>query len=143
MNDSLTIANQAPIPANSQIVPLLDSTCWNDAPPWVSTATTPGPGRSRAQFTGCRVQGTVTPTAQAMTITFEGLLNPSGTTNAAFGTDTNAPDAGVKVVAAGATYVFDYLPRFPDFRITMTAGATAPTALSTTLVLVWDRASGV
>jgi hypothetical protein len=143
MNGPLIITGQMPVAAASQTVPLFDSTAWNDSPHFTSTATTPGPGRSRAVLCGGRVSGNITPVGQGVTVTFESLLDPSATTNAGFGVDPNAPDAGTKVVAAGATYVFDWLPRFGDWRILVTNGATPPTTIASQVMITFDRNAGV
>lgn len=141
--DPLIITGQMPVPAASQIVPLLDSTAWNDSAPWTTTATTPGPGRSRAQLAGARVAGNVHPVGQSVTVTFEALNRPDLATNAAYETDPNAPDSGSKVVAAGDTYPFNWLPTFADWRITVTAGATPPTSIASQVMVIWDRNAGV
>jgi len=143
--DNVSWANQMPIPAASQSVPLIDTTTWNDAGPWASTATTPGPGKSRGQLDGLRWTGTVRPAGQAVTVTFKLLTNPSGTTNAAFETDTNVSNtvAGVATVAAGSTFTFSWLPVTPDYRIEVLAGGTPPTTLFTTIAGVPGRTSGL
>lgn len=144
LNDTISFANQMPIPAASQSVPLIDTTTWNANGPWASTATTPGPGKSRGQLDGLRWTGTVKTTGQAVTVTFKILTDPSATTNAAFETDTaNGPGGGTVVVAAGNTYPFSWLPVTPDYRIEVLAGATPPTTLLTTIMGVQGRTSGV
>lgn len=143
--DTISIYNQMPIPSANQSVPLIDSTYWNDVPPWTSTATTPGPGKSRGQLDGLRWTGTIRPTGQAVTVTFKLLTNPSATTNAGFETDTNVSNtvSGVATVAAGSTFTFSWLPVTPDYRIEVASGATPPTTLLTTLVGVQGRTSGL
>lgn len=143
--DTISWSNQMPIPAASQSVPLVDSTCWNSTAPWTTTATTPGPGKSRGQLDGLRWTGSVKTTGQAVTVTFKILTDPSATTNAGFETDTNVSNtvAGVATVAAGSTFVFSWLPVTPDFRIEVLAGATPPTTLLTTIQGVEGRTSGL
>lgn len=145
LNDTISFANQMPIPAASQSVPLIDTTTWNANGPWASTATTPGPGKSRGQLDGLRWTGTVKTTGQAVTVTFKLLTDPSATTNAGFETDTNVSNtvSGVATVAAGSTFVFSWLPTTPDYRIEVLAGATPPTTLLTTMVGVQGRTSGL
>lgn len=139
----IIISGQMPVPAANQTVPLLDTTQWGDAPHWTSTATTPGPGRMRAVLYGGRVSGNISPVGQGLTVTFESLINPAATTNAAYGLDANAPNAGTATVAAGDTYTFDWLPRFGDWRILVTAGATPPSAIASQVIVNWDRNAGV
>lgn len=144
-HEPITISNQMPVPANSQTVPLIDTTYWNDTGPWASTATTPGPGKSRGQLGGCRVTGTITPGGQAATLRFLILSNPSGTTNAAFELDTNVSgtsSTGSVSVSSNATQPFSWLPPTPDWRIEVLAGGTAPTTLRSTLVITPLRTSG-
>lgn len=141
----ISIADQMPLPANSQTVPLIDSTYWNYLPPWTSIATVPGPGKSRGQLAGRRVTGTISPTVQNVTLRFLILTNPVGTTNAAWELDTNVSgtsSTGSVVVSAGATQPFSWLPATPDFKIEVLAGATAPTALHSTLVISPMRTAG-
>lgn len=141
----IEIYNQMPIPTLNQSVPLIDSTRWNDQPPWTSTGTTPGPGKSRGQLGGRRLTGHVRPTTQGVTVTFKLLTQPSGTTNAAFETDTNVSNTtgGVATVAAGATFVFSWLPTTPDWRIEVLAGGTAPSALDSSIIITPHRTSGL
>lgn len=144
-NDTITISNQMPVPTLNQTVPLIDSTYWNDAPPWTSIATTPGPGKSRGQLAGRRITGSVNPTVQGITLRFLILTNPTGTTNAAFELDTNVSgtsSTGSVAVAAGATQPFSWLPSTPDWRIEVLAGGTAPTALRSTVVITPARTAG-
>lgn len=139
----IIITGQMPVPAANQTVPLLDSTQWNDAPHWASTATTPGPGRSRGVLYGGRISGNISPVGQSVTVTFQSLVNYAATDNTAFGLDANAPSAGTTTIAAGDTYPFDWLPRFGDWRILVTAGAVPPTSISTQVIVNWDRNAGV
>lgn len=139
----ISMSNTIVLPGNSQKTPLIDSTTWNADGPWAPTATLPAPGKSRGQLAGVRVTGTITPVTDAVTLTFELLTNPSGTTNAAFEADVNVAGTGGTgsiTVAAGATQPFSFLPSTPDWRIYVLAGATAPTALRSTCNIVWDRA---
>lgn len=143
--EPITIANQMPVPSNSQTVPLIDTTYWNDTGPWSSTATTPGPGKSRGQLAGMRVTGSVTPGGQSITLRFLILSNPSGTSNTAFELDTNVSGTGGTgsvTVASNATQPFSWLPSTPDWRIEVLAGGTAPTTLRSTLVITPKRTSG-
>lgn len=145
MPDTITISNQMPIPANSQSVPLIDTTYWNDGPQWTSTATTPGPGKSRGQMGGKRITGTITPGGQAVTLRFLLCTNPSGTTNAAFELDTNVSgtsSTGSVSVSSNATQPFSWVPTTPDWRIEVLAGGTAPTTLRSTVVITPMRTSG-
>lgn len=145
MNNTITISNQMPIPTLSQTVPLIDTTYWNDAPQWTSTATTPGPGKSRGQLGGRRVTGTITPGGQAVTLRFLILSNPSATTNAAFELDTNVSgtsSTGSVSVSSNATQPFSWVPPTPDWRIEVLAGGTAPTTLRSTLVITEMRTAG-
>lgn len=143
--ETISWANQMPIPSANQSVPLIDSTTWNANGPWTTTATTPGPGKSRGQIDGLRWTGSVKATGQAVTVTFKLLTDSSGTTNAAFETDTNVSNtvAGVATVAAGSTFVFSWLPVTPDFRIEVLSGGTPPTTLLTTIVGNYSRTSGL
>ena len=141
--DTITVANPVALPGNSQKAPLIDTTYWNDTGPWAAASSTPAPGKSRGQLAGRRFTGSVSPTSQAITLTFEILTKPAGTTNAAFEADTTVAGTGgtgSMTVAAGATQTFDFRPATPDSRIYVTAGGTAPSALSSTLVIVTDRA---
>jgi hypothetical protein len=140
----ITMSNTIVLPGNSQKTPLVDSTTWNAGGPWAPTTTLPAPDKSRGQLAGVRVTGTITPVTQGVTLTFELLTNPSGTTSAAFEADVNVSGTGGTgsvSIAAGATQPFDWLPLTPDWRVYVTAGGTAPSALRSTCNIVWDRAA--
>lgn len=137
----ITFDNSVPLPANSGHSYLLDTTCWNDRP-WVIGAASGVPGKSRGQLAGKRVTGTITPTGQTITVTFELLTNPSGTTSAAWEADANIGTSGAFTVASTVTQPFSWLPPTTDYRIRVTAGATAPTAIKSTCVVVTARTSG-
>jgi len=143
--EPITLSNTIVLPTASQKTPLVDTTYVNGAAGlWAPTATLPGPGTSRAQYAGCRITGTITPTVQDVTLTFEILTNPTGTTSAAYEADTTVAGTGgtgAVTVTAGTTQPFDFRPTTPDWRIYVTAGGTAPTALRSTAVIVKDRAA--
>lgn len=141
----ISISNQTALPGNSQITPVIDTTYWNDSPPWAPAAAAAPPGKSRGQLAGGRITGTITPVAQNATVTFLLLTDPSGTTAAAFEADVNVSGTGgtgSAVITAGSTFTYSWLPTSPDWRVIVTAGATGPTALRTTVNIIWDRTSG-
>lgn len=142
---NISLSNPAALPGNSQIVPLIDTTYWRDTGNWPAAASAAAPGKSRGQLGGYRITGTVKPTGQSVTVTFQILTNPTGTTSAAFEADVNVSGTGGTgsvVVASGSTQPFSWLPPTPDWRIIITAGATGPTTLSTTAEIVKARTSG-
>lgn len=144
----ITMNNTAVIPANSQITPLIDTTYWNDTGPWASAASAAAPGKSRGQLAGMRVTLTYLCVTDNSTVTFQIMTNPSGTTNAAFEADANldgnggAMVNGVLTAVAGTTYPVSWLPVTPDWRIIITAGATAPSAIRTTMIITPRRTAG-
>lgn len=140
MRQALAITS-VPLPANSGTVILIDSTR-RLLESTASAASAQAPGSYRCAWTGARLTGSVTPTGQTITITYEIMHNSAGTTSSAFSTDTNAPGGGTQTVATTVTQPFSWLPATNDFRIRITAGATAPTALAATCELIWDRTSG-
>lgn len=143
--DTITMSNTIVLPGNSQKTPLIDSTYWNYAPHWAPATNIPAPGFSRGALGGRRITGTVLPTVQNVTLSFYLLTNPSGTTNAAWELDINVSGTsgtGSVTVTAGSTQPFSWLPPTPDFLIVVAAGATAPTALRSTLEMVTGRTSG-
>lgn len=140
--DPITLNAIPAIPANSQVAPIIDTTyLWNQAQ-WSSAASSAAPGLCRNMLAGRRVVGTVGSTGQAFTIKFEILTNPSGTTAAAFETDINAPGGGSFSIAASSTQPISWLPPTPDWRITATAGGTAPTTIPVSLIFTLDRNAG-
>lgn len=136
--------NSVPLPANSGHVLLIDSTR-RLIQSTISAASAQAPGTYRSAWKGARITGSITPTGQTITVTFELLIAPSGTTSAAFATDTNVSNtvAGVATVVSGATFTFSWLPTTGDFRIRITAGATAPSAIDVDCVATWGRTSGL
>lgn len=141
----IPISNQTALPGNSQIVPIIDTTYWQAGGTWGPAASAAAPGLSRGQLAGARITGSVTPTGQNVTITFQILSNPAGTTSAAFEADVNVSGTsgtGSATITAASTFTYSWLPVTPDWRIIITAGATGPTTLRTTADIVWDRTSG-
>lgn len=141
----ITLSNTTALPGNSQIVPVIDTTYWNNTAPWAAAASAAAPGKSRGALGGYRVTGSVACTGQNVTLTFQILTNPSGTTNAAFEADTNVSGTGgtgAVTVVAGTTQPFSWLPTTPDWRIIITAGATGPTTLRTAVNIVHGRTAG-
>lgn len=134
--------NSVPLPANSGHVLLIDSTR-RLIQSTISAAAAQAPGTYRSAWKGGRVTGTISPTAQNLTITFEELTAPTGTTNAAFSTDASGPSSGTATIVAGTVYQFSWLPATSDWRVRLTAGATAPSAIDVSVVVTWDRTSGV
>lgn len=141
MLDTISISNQTPLPGNSQHTYAYDSTLWNDGPVAAAAAAT-APGKSRGQLSGRRITGVITPTGQTVTVVFEILVNPAGTTSGAWATDANGPGGGSVAVVTTQNYAFSWLPVAPDHRIRILAGATAPTTLWSALVLTPERTSG-
>lgn len=136
--------NSVPLPANSGHVLLIDSTR-RLIQSTISAAAAQAPGTYRSAWKGARITGSIKPTAQTITVTFELLTTPSGTTSAAFETDTNVTNTvgGVATVAAGSTFTFSWLPVTGDWRIRITAGATAPSSIDVSCVVTWGRTSGL
>lgn len=139
--DTIEFYNSAPVPANSGHSYVYDSTKWNDIP-WVAGTASAAPGKSRGQLKGRRVTGTVTPVTQDITLVFEILTNPDGTTSAAWEQDVNGPGGGSVAVTAGTTQPYSWLPFTGDHRIRIAAGATAPSAIRTETVMSPHRTSG-
>lgn len=141
----ITLSNTTALPGNSQIVPVIDTTYWDNAPPWAAAASAAAPGKSRGALGGKRVTGSITPGGQAVTLTFQIMSNPGGTTSAAFEADTNVSGTGgtgAVSVASNATQPFSWLPATADWRIIVTAGGTGPTTLRSSVVIVDARTAG-
>jgi hypothetical protein len=137
----ITIPNGTPLPANLGHTYAFDSTLYNNGG-WVATAASAAPGKDRGFLGGYRMTGTILPITQGLTLFFEILTNPGGTTSAAWEQDTSGPDGGTKVVAAATTYQWSWLPAAADYRVRAVAGAAAPSAIQSSVVVVKDRTSG-
>jgi hypothetical protein len=138
----LVITTQPPLPANSGYTYVLDSTS-RTITPLVASAARKVPGSFRHAYVGGRVRATVTATTQNVTANLLLLTNSAGTTNAAWEVDATADSAGAVTVTAGSTKVIDWLPRTNDFALEILAGATAPSALTTTCSITWDPSPAV
>ena len=77
-----------------------------------------------------------------MTLTFQLLADPTGTTSGAWVSDATMGTAGVITVTSGTTQPFSWLPPTPDYRILVTNSGAGLTALKSTLLLATDRAAG-
>ena len=127
------------LPGNSQHTYMLDTTYIGTESTTLSTSARTTLGPSRALCTGKRAVGTILCTGQDVTCTFEILVGDN-----TWQTDPDGPGtAGVKTVTATVVFKFDWLPKANEYRIRITAGATGPTTLSTTLYLIDDRNAGV
>ncbi len=138
----LVITVQPPLPANSGYTYVMDSTS-RTITPLVASAARKVPGSFRHSWAGGRVRATITAATQNVTANLLLLTNSAGTTNAAWEVDATADSAGAVTVTAGSTKVFDWLPRTPDFALEILAGATAPSALTTTVTIEWDPSPSV
>lgn len=138
----LVITTQPPLPANSGYTYVLDSTS-RCITPLVASAARKVPGGFRHSWAGGRVRATIKAATQDVTANLLLLTNSAGTTNAAWEVDATADSAGAITVTAGTTKVIDWLPRTPDFAIEILAGATAPSALTTTVTIEWDPSPAV
>lgn len=131
-----------PLPGNSQHTYICDST--KGLSETISAgASAAAPGTLRRMWQGARLFGTVTPTGQAVTVYFEVLKDPDGTTSSAWTQDTNGPDGGSRSVAAGTSWPWNWLPPAADWRIRVEAGATAPSDIDSDATMVFDRTSGL
>lgn len=135
MRDPLSFTHTT-APANNGSTYPLDSTC--------GTIQTPAaaPGTFRGRWAGGRVTGSYKNGNQAVTLTFECLTGVAGT-SADWETDATADAGGVYTIAASTTKAINWLPPSADYRVKITAGATAPNSATSRLELVWDRSSGV
>jgi hypothetical protein len=138
----LVITGQPPLPANSGYTYVLDSTS-RCITPLVASAARKVPGAYRHSWAGGRVRSTIKATTQDVTANLLLLTNSAGTTNAAWEVDATADSAGAITVTAGTTKVIDWLPRTPDFALEILAGASAPSALTTTVTIEWDPSPSV
>lgn len=137
----MTIGKPA-LPGNSQITYLFDSTRIL-AEAMTPAASASGPGTYRRMWAGARWFGFICPTGQTITVAFELLWDPDGTTSAAWATDTNGPLGGSFTVATTIVQPWNWLPGAADYRVKVTAGATAPTDIDAQSTMVMDRSSGV
>ncbi len=138
----LVITGQPPLPANSGYTYVLDSTS-RCITPLVASAARKVPGAYRHAWAGGRVRATIKAATQDVTANLLLLTNSAGTTNAAWEVDATADSSGAITVTAGTTKVIDWLPRTPDFALEILAGATAPSALTTTVTIAWDPSPSV
>ena len=138
----LVITVQPPLPANSGYTYVLDSTS-RTITPLVASAARKVPGSFRHSWAGGRVRATVKAATQDVTANLLLLTNSAGTTNAAWEVDATADSAGAITVTAGTTKVIDWLPRTPDYALEILAGASAPSALTTTVTIEWDPSPSV
>lgn len=138
----LVITTQPPLPANSGYTYVLDSTS-RCITPLVASAARKVPGGFRHSWAGGRVRATILAATQNVTANLLLLTNSAGTTNAAWEVDATADSAGAITCTAGSTKVIDWLPRTPDFALEILAGATAPSALTTTVTIEWDPSPSV
>lgn len=140
-DDCITMKCSPTLPTANQHVVIFDTTrgCETIA----NAASAQAPGDHRRVFAGYRVKGAVACTTQNVTLKLELMTNPAGTTAAtAFEEDTTATSSGSVTITAGTTSLIDWLPRTGDYRVRVVAGATAPDALTITLMLVKDTGSG-
>jgi hypothetical protein len=142
LDRTLIMNSTAPLPANAGNTYVIDSTRMGSGG-WVAAASATAPGTTREMLAGYRVQGSILPTGQAVTVYLELLTKPTGTTSGAFEADATADSAGVITVASNTTKIINWLPITADWRIRVLAGATAPTALDTSFVLSGDHSAGV
>lgn len=142
MSEQFNVGNP-PLPGNSQYTYIVDTTKLGRQDIAAVAART-APGTERGILSGARVFGTISPTGQSVTVTFLNLKDPQGSTSAAWAQDASGPDTGTKVIAAGDTYRYNWLPSTADWAIEILAGASAPTDIDySTTVVTGDRSSGV
>ncbi len=138
----LIITGQPPLPANAGYTYVMDSTS-RCITPLVASAARKVPGAYRHQWAGGRVRATIKVATQDVTVNLLLLTNSAATTNAGWEVDVTAESSGAIVVVAGSTKILDWLPRTPDFALEILAGATAPSALTTTVTIEWDPSPSV
>jgi hypothetical protein len=138
----LIITDQAPLPANSGYTYVMDSTS-RTITPLVASAARKVPGPYRHSWAGGRVRATITAATQNVTANLLLLTNSASTANTAWEVDATADSSGAVAVTAGTTKIIDWLPRTPDYALEILAGATAPSALTTTVTIEWDPSPSV
>jgi len=107
------------------------STIFNSTYGLIESVTANGVGNYRGRYAGSRIVGSVTTGDQAVTLRLRGLENGSWVTLQ----DTT--------ISATNTQTFDFLPRHPDFLVTIVNGGTGPSTLVAEAQLIrGDRSSG-
>lgn len=119
--------NQPTLPDNSGYTYIWDTTNWvaSVSGSLGKSASLSSVGVDRGRGAGCTVEFSVSPTAQAVTV-YEAVLNGAGAWETFFSIS----------VAAGNTQPLVWTPTMPDWIIYIVAGATKPTTLATTFLLV-------
>lgn len=140
-SDVVSLKITPTIPTASQHVILFDTT-QDTGTAVANAAAAQAPGNRRNQFAGYRVKGSILVTTQNVTLKLELGTSPALATSSMFEEDASATSSGSVTITAGTTSLFDWVPRTADWRIRIVAGATPPGAVTVTMMLVPDIASG-